>query len=583
MSEQLYWHDWNIMETIGSGSYGTVYRIERRDDFGHFEESALKVIRIPHNPGERDSILSDSESPEAASVYIRGMVEGVVREFDLMAQLKGHSNIVSYEDRDIRQLDDGITWEISIRMELLTPLNDYIRENKISLADIIRIGTDICRALEFCEKKNILHRDIKPENIFYSEQGSFKLGDFGIARQLDATSASTARRGTIAYMAPEVFKGERYNSTADLYSLGLVLYRLLNYNRLPFLPDYPKPITYADKERSYRERMEGKTMPPPANADEMLTDTILKACAYKPKNRWQTAAEMRRALQASLRKAGASTIDKADDPDYDDDNQTVASTETETDAGNEPTVVEKTPGNTGGKTGGSKTAGGGKSTGGSKTGNAKTADGGKSAGGSKTGSTKTTGGGKSTGGAKTGNSKTADGGKSTGSSKTGSTKTTGSGKTTGGSKTSGSKTTGGKTQTGKTGSTRTAPPKQKGNASWYFFLLIFIVTIFVVIGRILTVYGGNDVDGLPLGIVLWAAIGLVAIGFRKMWGVVVMLPYAALLGDTFAVLWIRGASYLASVPLFFSFSSGQSGLIAVTIIVMIVFIYWAYSIATKDR
>ena len=69
---------------------------------------------------------------------------------------------------------------------LLTPLYQHLREHPLSEEDVIRLGIDLCRALEICQKYNIIHRDIKPENIFYSEQGSFKLGDFGIARQLEA-------------------------------------------------------------------------------------------------------------------------------------------------------------------------------------------------------------------------------------------------------------------------------------------------------------------------------------------------------------------------------------------------------------
>lgn len=90
-------------------------------------------------------------------------------------------------------------------------------------------------ALEYCQCQNIIHRDIKPENIFVSRFGEFKLGDFGIARETgSALRADYPKKGTFSYMAPEMYKGEEYDARVDIYSLGIVLYKLCNHNRLPF-------------------------------------------------------------------------------------------------------------------------------------------------------------------------------------------------------------------------------------------------------------------------------------------------------------------------------------------------------------
>ena len=301
------WRDWDVMEVLGSGSYGTVYRIERTDAFGNREESALKVLRVPQSEDEYKAVRDEGMSEDEVSVYFRDIAESLSNEFTLMTQLKGHSNIVSYEDRSIRLLDDGHTWEIGIRMELLTPLMQWARQHTVRIEDVLKLGTDICRALETCQEYGILHRDIKPENIIYAEgQGSFKLGDFGIARRMEHTTSATGKRGTIAYMAPEVFKSEQYNSTVDIYSLGVVLYRLLNNNRLPFLPPYPAPIRYADTEEANRRRLSGEAFPMPCSADEALGKVILKACAYRPGDRYQNASEFRKALEKQLlRRSGA--------------------------------------------------------------------------------------------------------------------------------------------------------------------------------------------------------------------------------------------------------------------------------------
>lgn len=291
--------DWTIDKCIGEGAFGKVYRIIR-EDFGHTYEAALKVIEVPQAQSEVDAVRNDGMSEQNVTEYFRSVVEDIVDEFALMSRLKGNSNIVSYEDHSVVPKRDGFGWDIYIRMELLTPLFSHIREHKMTVRDVIQLGIDICHALEVCQKYNIIHRDIKPENIFVSDIGTYKLGDFGIARQLEKTSSGLSKKGTFTYMAPEVYKGLEYNSTVDIYSLGIVLYRFLNGNRSPFMPPAPQPIRYSDKERANIMRISGQRMPKPLNADGRLAEIVLKACAYNPSERYESAASMRQALEGIL-------------------------------------------------------------------------------------------------------------------------------------------------------------------------------------------------------------------------------------------------------------------------------------------
>ena len=97
-------------------------------------------------------------------------------------------------------------------------------------------------------------------------------------------------------MAPEVYKSEEYGSSVDIYSLGLVLYTLLNNNRIAFLPPYPQPITYRDNEEALSRRLSGTPLDPPCNANASLSAVILKACAYRPDERYATATDFKNAL-----------------------------------------------------------------------------------------------------------------------------------------------------------------------------------------------------------------------------------------------------------------------------------------------
>jgi uncharacterized protein YgiM (DUF1202 family) len=93
-------------------------------------------------------------------------------------------------------------------------------------------------------------------------------------------------------MAPEVYKGERYNATVDIYSLGLVLYRLLNNNRLPF----EKEITHRAAREAFERRISGEEFPDPVNGGKEIGDILRKACHIDPRQRYQTAGELKRAL-----------------------------------------------------------------------------------------------------------------------------------------------------------------------------------------------------------------------------------------------------------------------------------------------
>ena len=110
--------------------------------------------------------------------------------------------------------------------------------------------------------------------------------------------AASTRAGTVNYMAPEVFQGRRYTSSVDIYSLGLVLYQLLNMNRMPFYPPPPQNITPDQQERARARRFSGEPLPPPAQADPALAAVVLKACAWDPAARYASPAKMRQALEA---------------------------------------------------------------------------------------------------------------------------------------------------------------------------------------------------------------------------------------------------------------------------------------------
>ena len=290
---------WNITRLLGEGSYGKVFEIER-SEFGQTYRAALKVITVPQSSAEVRSVISEGMSVSQAEAYFHGIVEELMHEFSIMFKLKGTANIVSCEDLRVLEHPDGIGWDILIRMELLHPLLPYVYQHPMARRDIIRLGIDICKALELCQRYNIIHRDIKPENIFISDNGDYKLGDFGIARTIERTTSGLSKKGTYSYMAPEVYIGKKYGFSVDTYSLGLVLYRMLNKNRGPFLPQPPEAITYDNREQALARRMSGEPLPRPFYGEGRLGEIVLKACAFDPKDRYSSPQQLRQELEAIL-------------------------------------------------------------------------------------------------------------------------------------------------------------------------------------------------------------------------------------------------------------------------------------------
>lgn len=285
---------WELTRLIGQGGFGSVYEAEK-SGYGLTVKSAVKVVRIPPSQSMVTSALAEGMDEESVASYFGGLVEDFMGEVALLSSL-GHPGVVSYHDHEVVQDGEGIGWDILLRMELLECLTDRILREPLSQDEVLRLGEEIADVLAYCHERNIIHRDVKPENVFVDAEARFKLGDFGVSRVVEGTSGTLSQKGTVGYMAPELFRGDRYDASVDVYALGLVLYRLLNSNRLPFLPPAPAPITFADRNRASARRMAGEEVPKPEGIDDATFSVIAAACAFDPAAR-PSASELRDALR----------------------------------------------------------------------------------------------------------------------------------------------------------------------------------------------------------------------------------------------------------------------------------------------
>jgi eukaryotic-like serine/threonine-protein kinase len=197
---------------LGEGGMGVVYLAER-EDLG--TKVAIKILR--------DAWLSPARRARFAS------------EQRTLAQLN-HPAIARLYDADTSP--DGTPFFVMEYVEGI-PLNQYCKQHNCTVAERLRLFRDVCQAVLYAHQNAVIHRDLKPSNILVKADGTVRLLDFGIAKQIETLGNSAEqtitalRMMTPAYAAPEQIRGESVGILADVYSLGVVLYELLA-GRLPF-------------------------------------------------------------------------------------------------------------------------------------------------------------------------------------------------------------------------------------------------------------------------------------------------------------------------------------------------------------
>ena len=229
-------------------------------------------------------------------------VPGFIGRFRLEAQAAAslhHPNIVQVYDFAVS--DDGLYYMVMQYINGLS-LEEYLTLEKapLSLTKAFWFFRQIANALDFAHKRGTIHRDVKPANIMLDTRENAYLSDFGLAKivGVDRQTLSGMSPGTPSYMAPEHISGKNVTAAADIYALGVILYRMLT-NRLPYEGDNLMTIiTRTLTEPAVPPRTYNPAIP------QSVEDIILKAMAEDPEDRFPDAASMSRALASALVEIG---------------------------------------------------------------------------------------------------------------------------------------------------------------------------------------------------------------------------------------------------------------------------------------
>jgi TolB-like protein/Flp pilus assembly protein TadD len=193
------WGHLQLFERIGQGAYGDVYRAwDTRLD----REVALKLLPTGADGADPDST--------------------VIHEGRLLARVR-HPNVVTIYGAE------RIDGRIGLWMELVKgrTLEQLLQSGRtFTVPDVTRIGVELCHAVSAVHAAGLVHRDIKAQNVMLEEGGRLVLMDFGTGRELD-DSTETHIAGTPLYLAPEVLSGGAATARSDVYSVGVVLFRLV--------------------------------------------------------------------------------------------------------------------------------------------------------------------------------------------------------------------------------------------------------------------------------------------------------------------------------------------------------------------
>lgn len=186
----------------------------------------------------------------------------------------------------------------AIVMELVRgrTLREWLDERTaLEPVEVIHIGAEVATALAAAHRAGVIHRDIKPANILLSDDGRVMVTDFGIAKVLDAPDLTRTAQvlGTVKYLAPEQVEGGPVDGRTDIYALGAVLYEML-CGEPPFRAETPAALALA---RMHRDPTRPSAILPRVPVD--LDDTIMRALARTPAQRWSTAIDLRAALLAT--------------------------------------------------------------------------------------------------------------------------------------------------------------------------------------------------------------------------------------------------------------------------------------------
>ena len=289
-----------VGECFASRGGVSCYRV-RHPESGR--EFVLKKISVPARSEQVKALLLTGacENEAQAGEYFAREAKALVEQAECTKQFAECPNLLPFLGAQAQPKEQGVGSDVYAVLPWAQSLKAYMDQNAVSHLKGINLGIDLCAALQALREAGYLHANIKPENIFLTESGRFLLGDFGLLPTRDLQYAVLPEQYKGPYAAPELYAIlGGLNPTIDLYAVGMLLYRIYNGGHAPFEDEQTGAKTAEDR------RLEGQELPAPLYADYELAQIIQKACAFDPKDRYQTPDELRQELEQYMKRNAVS-------------------------------------------------------------------------------------------------------------------------------------------------------------------------------------------------------------------------------------------------------------------------------------
>lgn len=249
----------------------------------------VKIISVPASQTQLEALLLAGayKNPAEAMDYYKELADGIVKEAEFLKKISKLEGFLPYDAWQVVPMEDN---RLGYLVYLISPykqsLEKFMRRNPMTHLAAVNLGLDMCAAMAICRRAGRVCVDLKPSNIFVSEDKEYRIGDLGFASLRSMKYTGMPGKYISAYTAPELLDPmENLNATADIYSLGMILYQIYNNGVLP-----------------YEGNAAAEVYPTPENADYEMAEIIMKAIAPDPKDRWQDPIAMGQSLVAYMQR-----------------------------------------------------------------------------------------------------------------------------------------------------------------------------------------------------------------------------------------------------------------------------------------
>lgn len=287
--------NWTICDFIGETDFSSVYKL--KDPNSNY--AVVKFIRIPNNHLYSNAIASCGTKKKKLDSYFLDLISNIENYINALSNIND-PYILDYQDHTIVKLTDKNGWDFLIKTEYIESLSSYLNKNIFTVRDLLLLGIDLAVGLTRYRQKKIYQTNINEKNIFLCENGTYKIGDFSLTNHIIRNSWPNIFFSDPNSISPELMSNKVKNTTADIYSLGIFMYKILNNGRYPFFPKYPREISTESIRLATKTRLKGEFMPKPVNCANSLFHIILKACAYKASARYKNPMDLRNDLKSYL-------------------------------------------------------------------------------------------------------------------------------------------------------------------------------------------------------------------------------------------------------------------------------------------